>query len=271
MWWLVPIKASITEVIVVYPQTTGVLSFIGDCNDFIMKFHLALVPFSSLCLFLATLSCIHHCGRADGGSEYYNYVAVVVDHFICWAIATTKESIYFMCVSCMDGWPATFWVVLCDTVLGMILAWLPSMLVHIDLTDCITVIAIYIARSRNILDISWWWIFDFFVAIEVAPVAVHANLSSTDYATFYCRAVGRNTRWGIDDITYNTYNRTENGYIFSEITEWLDNGDVVHDMYLSIRASAENNETEVVCVVFVNFQILSDPVTLIVQGKWYTY
>lgn len=107
------------------------------------------------------------------------------------------------------------------------------------------------------------------IVIEIAPVTQYANLSSSDYATFYCRATGRNTRWGINDVTYNSHNRTENGYRFSEITEWLYDGNIVHDMYLGIRSSAENNETSVVCVVFLNTYTISDPeAKLFVQGKY---
>ena len=106
----------------------------------------------------------------------------------------------------------------------------------------------------------------FLSAIDIAPETQYANLSSTDYATFYCRTTGLNANWYINGILYSSHNHSENNYLFHEVTERLDDGDTIHDIYLRIRTTAEYNQTAVVCSVFINFVLFSDPVTLVIQG-----
>ena len=96
----------------------------------------------------------------------------------------------------------------------------------------------------------------------------HANLSNSDYATFYCRATGRNTLWNIHDRNYDSGNRTEDDYVFREvIVHQHANENIVHDMFLDIQTSLENNGTIVRCIAFVDTPSISGPAELIVQGK----
>ena len=100
----------------------------------------------------------------------------------------------------------------------------------------------------------------------------HANISQS--ATFYCRATGTNTRWSIKNAfeessaTYRTQNFTADGFTFSEIEQHgTTNTDSIHDMYLEIPATPENNRTEVSCVVWVDTPTTSATAMIIVQGK----
>lgn len=105
--------------------------------------------------------------------------------------------------------------------------------------------------------------------IDIAPTTQRANLSISDYASFYCRATGQNTFWIIDELTYSSGNTTENGYRLSEvILEVLEGGSIVHNMYLEILTTVENNETSVQCGAFFDTFQSSPPVQLIVQGKY---
>ena len=107
--------------------------------------------------------------------------------------------------------------------------------------------------------------------IDVAPVTQRANLSESEYATFYCRATtSRNTKWSIHMNIYDSRNYTDDssGYRFREVTvEVQESGDVVHDMYLEVPTTVQNNGTSVKCWVFEDVQISSPPAMLIVQGK----
>ena len=97
----------------------------------------------------------------------------------------------------------------------------------------------------------------------------HANISISDYASFHCRATGLNTLWNIKGTNYQSGNATQNGYRLSEVIfEVLEGGNIqVHDMYLEILPTVENNETSVLCGAFVDTFSFSQPVQLIVQGK----
>ena len=104
--------------------------------------------------------------------------------------------------------------------------------------------------------------------IDIAPRTQHANIS--DSATFYCRAKGANTRWIIESLNYRTENHTEGmGYVFGEIIVGEeDQGVRVHDLYLEIPATVENNGTQIQCLAYDALRSVSDPVFLIVQGKF---
>ena len=53
------------------------------------------------------------------------------------------------------------------------------------------------------------------------------------------------------------------------IVEVLEGGIIqVHDMYLEILTTVENNETSIQCGAFVDTSQFSQPVQLIVQGKY---
>ena len=82
------------------------------------------------------------------------------------------------------------------------------------------------------------------------PVTQHVNLSDSDAVTFNCLATGANTRWSIKvpsveypqgPPTYRTYNHTEDGYNFLETVQHGTNADDIHNMYLEIPATLENN------------------------------
>ena len=104
------------------------------------------------------------------------------------------------------------------------------------------------------------------VGIDIAPKTQHTNLS--ELATFHCRATGVNTFWNIDNITYHTNNNTEDGYTFGEVLVGTENGIGVHDLYLQVPATSENNGTQVQCLTIDSAHILSKVVSLIVQGKY---
>ena len=62
---------------------------------------------------------------------------------------------------------------------------------------------------------------------------------------------------------------SSDSYTFRETTEQgRSYRSIVHNMYLEMRATVQNNGTEVRCIVFVDSPTFSDPVTLIVQGKF---
>lgn len=112
-----------------------------------------------------------------------------------------------------------------------------------------------------------------YTGIDIAPITQRANLSISEYASFHCRATGLNTFWNIQGMNYRSRNITENGYRLSEvIVEVLEGGNIqVHDMYLEILITVENNETSVQCGAFVDTIQFSQPVQLIVQGKYNCY
>ena len=105
------------------------------------------------------------------------------------------------------------------------------------------------------------------IVINVPPETQRVNLSNTDYATFYCQTTGLNSFWSINMEIYSIANRTEtNGYIFGQVTEYLLDGTIAHDLYLRILASADNNNTVVVCVSILDSPTFSAPAELIIQG-----
>lgn len=109
------------------------------------------------------------------------------------------------------------------------------------------------------------------VVFEVAPVTQHANLSDTNYATFYCRAVTAwDTSWVINTAIVDSRNYSKNGYTFSEVkVEVRQNGVLVHlvHMYLDVPTTAAYNGTEIQCAVALDGLHFSEPATLIIQGK----
>lgn len=113
-----------------------------------------------------------------------------------------------------------------------------------------------------------YWSHSFRAGIDIAPVTQHANLSESNYAKFHCRATGLNTRWNIHTQYFESRNYTEDGYVFSEVILPGVRGNIfVHDMYLEVPTTLKYNKTVIKCVVFVDRELVSEPVLLIVQGK----
>ena len=101
--------------------------------------------------------------------------------------------------------------------------------------------------------------------INVPPETQYANLSGS--ATFYCRATGINAYWIINGNLHRTENRTDNSYVFTVITEDLNDGNIVHDIFVTIPATVGNNQTAVMCASQLNFFTFSPPVQLIIYGE----
>ena len=105
-----------------------------------------------------------------------------------------------------------------------------------------------------------------FTGINVAPVTQRVNLSDSNHATFYCRAMTNiNTKWFINGASFDSRNYSINAYLFSEVIE----RENIHDMYLEVPASVQNNLTRIQCAVIIDHEVLvSQPAILIVQGKY---
>ena len=106
-------------------------------------------------------------------------------------------------------------------------------------------------------------VYYYHAGINIAPVTQHANL---DYTTFFCRATGLNSCWFIQSSAYSSRNHTEDGYRFGEVIQF-ENWYVVHDMYLDVPTTIENNGTTVQCAVFVDTATVSEEVKLIIYGE----
>ena len=112
----------------------------------------------------------------------------------------------------------------------------------------------------------------YFAAINIPPETKYANISDNMTVTFYCKATGERTEWVIQNMRYSSQNQTIDGYIMREVKEGGTSMIVVHHMYLEVPATVEYNRTTVRCGVSVNQQLIfSDPVMLILQGKFFIH
>lgn len=109
-----------------------------------------------------------------------------------------------------------------------------------------------------------------FTVINIAPVTQRVNLSDTSHATFYCRATTSiNTKWFINGAFFESKNYSLNAYLFSEVIEVQGENNIVHDMYLEVPATVQNNLTRIQCVIIGHRPLTSQPpAMLIVQGKY---
>ena len=92
-----------------------------------------------------------------------------------------------------------------------------------------------------------------------------------DYANFSCKTKGVDRKWIINTKLIKSNNRTENGYIFEETIVNITDMIRAYSIYLSIKATDENNNTVVRCVAIWDSVTASDPAILIVKGMSYTH
>lgn len=109
-----------------------------------------------------------------------------------------------------------------------------------------------------------------FLAIVVGPETQYVPINSGE-GVFYCKAVGLSTFWHINNKQFDSGNRTENEYKFSEIVTSSPSMQNDHDMTLSMPARLEFNGTGVRCSAYSDQRNYSNNALLIVMGKSFSY
>ncbi len=105
---------------------------------------------------------------------------------------------------------------------------------------------------------------DILVPPESQQIIINSGM-----AEFYCKTVGHNSKWNVNEDTLDAENGTRNGLEFTEFITAGDAGfdNTIYDMYLRIPASLMWNTSTIVCVSFRDQPKISTPVQLIIIGE----
>ena len=82
--------------------------------------------------------------------------------------------------------------------------------------------------------------------------------------------MGRNAVWYINNTLVNSHNQEtyENkGFTFTEESMTIQGQNSIFNLNLTVTASAAINNTDIVCVAYLDAPALSTPAYLIVMGK----
>jgi len=113
-----------------------------------------------------------------------------------------------------------------------------------------------------------WIISSIYTEITVHPSNHTVAVNNT--ASFFCRAMGRNAVWYINNTLVNSHNQEtyENkGFTFTEEITHRQGQNHEFNLNITVTASAAINNTDIVCVAYLDTPALSTPAYLIVMGK----